>query len=178
MKKDIPAWAMRAVLPEDHNSALDLYRQDKMKIKWPDLNILKGWADRRGWPTPWIGFESAFIAKMLENRENFERAIRESGIEIQIPRQDWTLTVKKLRELDAMYEATEEMGALGRRPTDWGFLVDELREIRRAVEAGVTIRIEETQTVLNSWQSFYTWAHGRYHMLEDGYDSWIGDDNS
>jgi hypothetical protein len=45
-------------------------------------------------------------------------------------------------------------------------LVEELREIRRAGE-GKTLR---------SFQSFYDWAHGRYHALEDGYDSWIGDD--
>jgi hypothetical protein len=31
---------------------------------------------------------------------------------------------------------------------------------------------------LRTWQEFYNWAHGRYHMLEDGYDSWIGDDKS
>lgn len=30
---------------------------------------------------------------------------------------------------------------------------------------------------MRSWQQFYTWAHGRYHMLEDGYDTWIGDDS-
>lgn len=47
-------------------------------------------------------------------------------------------------------------------------------EICRVVEAGVVVEIDGT--TLNSWGSFYTWAHGRYHMLEDGYDSWIGDD--
>ncbi len=89
-----------------------------------------------------------------------------------------TLTIEKLKELDALYTETEDMGCLGRRPTRWGTLVEELREIRRVVEAGVNVRIEGTQTVLNTWQSFYDWAHGRYHTLEDGYDSWIGDDNS
>jgi hypothetical protein len=46
----------------------------------------------------------------------------------------------------------------------------------RLVEAGVLVKVEGTPTVLDSWQSFYAWAHGRYHMLEDGYDRWIGDD--
>jgi len=78
--------------------------------------------------------------------------------------------------LDALYEEREDMGGLGPRPTGWGWLVEELREIRRAVEAGVVVKVEETQTVLTTWQSFYDWAHGRYHMLEDGYDGWIGDD--
>jgi hypothetical protein len=89
-----------------------------------------------------------------------------------------TLTIEMLEELDALYKETEDMGGLGRRPTRWGTLVAELREIRRLVEAGVTVNVEGTQTVLTTWQSFYDWAHGRYHALEDGYDSWIGDDDS
>ena len=88
------------------------------------------------------------------------------------------LTIEMLKELDALYEESVDMGVLGRRPTRWGTLVEELRKIRRLVEAGVNVKIEGTQTVLNTWQSFYAWAHGRYHMLEDGYDNWIGDDNS
>ncbi len=60
-------------------------------------------------------------------------------------------------------------------PTSWGSLVEALRAIRRAVEAGVVVHIEGEQPLL-SWQHFYQWAHGRYHMLEDGYDTWIGDD--
>ncbi len=86
------------------------------------------------------------------------------------------ITVERLKELDALYDATEERGALGRRPTRWGDLVEALRGIRRTVEAGVLVKIEGTSTVLDSWQSFYAWAHGRYHALEDGYDRWIGDD--
>jgi hypothetical protein len=57
-------------------------------------------------------------------------------------------------------------------------LVSELCEIRRAVDVGVKVEIAGTDTVLRSWQGFYNWAHGRYHALEDGYDSWIGDDPS
>ncbi|MBX3278484.1 MAG: hypothetical protein KF868_10830 [Acidobacteria bacterium] len=89
-----------------------------------------------------------------------------------------TLTIEMLEELDALYEETEDMGVLGRRPARWGALVEELRKIRRLVEAGVNVKIEGTQTTLNTWQSFYDWAHGRYHALEDGYDSWMGDDDS
>lgn len=57
----------------------------------------------------------------------------------------------------------------------WGLLVEELREIRRAVEAGVAVQIEGGP-MLHTRNGFYTWAHGRYHMLEDGYDQWIGTD--
>ena len=72
-----------------------------------------------------------------------------------------------------MYAERGESG----RPSSWGILVEELREIRRAVEADIVIDIAG-ETKFRSFQGFYTWAHGRYHMLEDGYDSWIGDDNS
>ena len=88
-----------------------------------------------------------------------------------------TITVEMLKDLDALYEAAEDMGILGQRHTLWGVLVEELRKIRRLVEAGVTVKIEGTQTVLITWQGFYDWAHGRYHKLEDGYDRWIGDDS-
>jgi hypothetical protein len=86
------------------------------------------------------------------------------------------LSISKLKELDALYEETEDMRVLGRRPTGWGTLVEELREIRRLVEGGTKVRIEGTETVLRTWQGFYNWAHDRYHALEDGYDRWIGDD--
>ncbi|MFN0109255.1 MAG: hypothetical protein ACKVZH_10420 [Blastocatellia bacterium] len=88
-----------------------------------------------------------------------------------------TITIEMLKELDALYEETEDLGVLGRRPVHWGTLVEELRMIRRLVETGVKVKVEGTQTVLDTWQNFYAWAHGRYHALEDGYDSWIGDDN-
>jgi hypothetical protein len=96
--------------------------------------------------------------------------------EAKVNEKEVILTVERLKELDALYEETEERGALGHRPTRWGDLVAALRQIRRLVEAGVLVKIEGTPTVLNSWQSFYAWAHGRYHALEDGYDRWIGDD--
>ena len=47
-----------------------------------------------------------------------------------------TLTLERLKELDALYEATEDMGILGRRPIYWGILVEEMRQIRRQVEGG------------------------------------------
>lgn len=102
---------------------------------------------------------------------NFVQAISASGIELTIPRQAYTLSTERLTELDALYEARSSSG----RPVSWGGLVEELREIRRAVEAGVVIQVDGGPT-MQSWQDFYTWAHGRYHMLEDGADKWIGDD--
>lgn len=84
-----------------------------------------------------------------------------------------TISTEEINELDELYEARSPSG----RPTSWGALVEKLRTIRRTVEAGTVVVIEDGPT-LQDWQTFYAWAHGRYHMLEDGYDSWIGDDNS
>ena len=172
MTKNIPAWALRAAMSEDQGLAQEAHRQGKMQIKWPDGNALRTWAKQQGWPTPWFGFEEAFIAKMLETRENFELAIQKSGIEIHIPRKEYTISGEQVREMDELYEERSPTG----RPTSWGALVEELREIRRAVEAGVVVNIEGEKAI-RSWQGFYNWAHGRYHMLEDGYDKWIGNDS-
>jgi len=88
-----------------------------------------------------------------------------------------TITVEMLKDLDALYEDAEVITPTMQWHRLWGVLVEELRKIRRLVEAGVTVKIEGTQTVLITWQDFYEWAHGRYHKLEDGYDRWIGDDS-
>ena len=83
------------------------------------------------------------------------------------------ILTEALRTLDAMYAERSASG----RPTSWRALVEELRKIRRAIEAGAVVEIEGEGT-LRTWQEFYSWAHGRYHMLEDGCDPWIGDDSS
>jgi heme oxygenase len=83
------------------------------------------------------------------------------------------VSAEELRALDAMYAARSPSG----QPTRWRALVEELRQIRRVIEAGHVVQVEGEAT-LRTWQSFYTWAHGRYHMLEDGCDAWIGDDRS
>ena len=83
------------------------------------------------------------------------------------------ILTEALRTLDAMYAERSASG----RPTSWRALVEELRKIRRAIEAGAVVEVEGEGT-LRTWQEFYSWAHGRYHMLEDGCDLWIGDDHS
>jgi hypothetical protein len=87
------------------------------------------------------------------------------------------ITFEMLKELDALYEDHEVITGTMQVHRLLGVLVDELRKIRRLVEAGVVVKIEGTETVLKNWQDFYTWAHGRYYRLEDGYDKWIGDDS-
>ena len=83
------------------------------------------------------------------------------------------VSAEELNALDALYAARSPSG----HPTSWRVLVEELRQIRRAIEAGTVVQVEGVAT-LRTWQQFYDWAHGRYHMLEDGCDAWIGDDRS
>ncbi|MCB8944758.1 MAG: hypothetical protein H6658_13495 [Ardenticatenaceae bacterium] len=177
MKHNIPAWAKQKVTPKNHNylEVQQLHEQGRTQIQLPDLPKLKDWAKSQSWPTPWFGFQKAFIAKLFESDETFTLALNKSGINIHVPIKEHTLTLEMVKELDALYEEREDVGG---RPTQWGSLVSELREIRRLVEAGIKVNVEGTETVLTTWQGFYNWAHGRYHMLEDGYDSWIGDDDS
>jgi hypothetical protein len=168
----IPAWALRAATAEDHDVANEAHRHNRMNITWPNERALRIWAKQHGWSTPLFGFEEAFMTQMLETKAYFEQAIQESDVTLYLPLQEYTITDEKIRELDAFYAQRSSSG----RPTRWGTLVEELRAIRRAVEAGIVITIEGEQTI-QSWQQFYSWAHGRYHMLEDGYDTWIGDDS-
>lgn len=69
---------------------------------------------------------------------------------------EYLLTIDMLKELDALYEERVEMGILGRRPVHWGTLVEELRKIRRLVEAGVEVKIEGTPIVLTTWPKYRT----------------------
>ena len=168
-----PDWAMKSARIEDYDRACSLKDRTAPQISYPERKALRAWAKARNWPTPLFFFEDAFLKTLFETQENFRLALEDSVVEIRLPIKHYAFPAKELAELDAMYEAR---GADG-RPSEWGLLVTALREIRRAVEAGVTIEFEDG-VKLTSWSSFYTWAHGRYHMLEDGFDSWIGDDTS
>ena len=170
-KKELPAWALEAATTEDRERTDQARSQGTMQITWPGKEALRGWTRQHNWPTPWFGFEDKFLVTMLASDDNFALAVQECDVAIRIPARQITIADEKLREFDALYAERDENG----RPTGWGALVERLRDIRRAVEAGVVVVIDGRK--LRSWDSFYTWAHGRYHMLEDGYDSWIGDDN-
>jgi hypothetical protein len=172
MKPDLPAWALQPAAPADHALAVAAQQRGQLRVRWPESKALRAWAKRHGWPAPVFGFEDAFLGHMLLSPENFALALAESGLALQFPRRDYALPPEELAELDALYA---ERGSDG-RPSSWGSLVAALREIRRAVEAGVSVQVAGGPS-LTSWQGFYDWAHGRYHMLEDGYDDWIGHDD-
>ena len=91
---------------------------------------------------------------------------------------EYTITVEMLKGLDALYEDAEPYGPPpGQWHRMWGVLVEELREIRRLIQAEVTVKVEGTETVFTEWWDFYEWCHARSHKLEDGFDKLIGDDN-
>lgn len=173
MGASLPGWALRAVTPDDHGVALAAHRRGSLRVTWPDLTSVRGWARQQGWPVPWFGFERAFIAALFASPENFARAVATSGIVLQLPRQGYALPTEQLAAFDALYAAGSSHG----QAAGWGRLVEELRGVRRAVEAGVAVQIAGARS-LTTWQEFYGWAHGRYPLLEEGSDHWIGDDDS
>lgn len=154
----------RPATPADRAATAAAHAAGTMRTNWLAANDLKSWAKKQGWPTPWLNFETRFYETMLANDANFALAIAQSGLEINIPLAACTISADELQKLDEEYED----------PQAWRWLVESLREIRRAVEAGVVIHVEDT--TLTDFNSFYTWAHGRYHMLEEGADEWIGMD--
>jgi hypothetical protein len=162
--KPPPDWSYRSVKANEREAALQAHKADKMRTNWLEAEDLKGWARQQGWPTPWLTFESKFYETMFASDENFALAVTQSKLKISIPKNEHTITAAALEKYDAQYED----------PQMWRWLVEDLREVRRAVEAGVVIYVEDKK--LNSFDSFYTWAHGRYHALEDGADEWIGMD--
>lgn len=176
MARRIPGWLLVAATPQDRQRAAEAFSHGTWQLKWPDRESIRAWAKRQGWPPPGLLFDGGFLRKMLESDETFALALAKSGLEVRIPLQHYTVSEEQLEQFDAMYKETEDMGVLGLRPTRWGSLVEELRELRRAIEADVVVEIEGTN--YTEVGSFLSWAHRRYHMLEDGYDSWYGDDSS
>lgn len=173
---NIPKEAFESAGFEHRQRAIDAHQKGVMQVVWSDSNQLKIWVKKQGWRVPWFKFNKYFISKMLESDENFALVLKESKLEVIIPKEYYNISDRTLHKWDAMYEEREDMGILGMRPTRWGYLVESLREIRRIAEAGVIIQIEG-QNIQNVGE-FLTWVHSRYHGLEDGYDSWVGDDNS
>jgi hypothetical protein len=173
LMSDLPAWALTTAEPEDYAALACGRRPDPDMVRWPDLSKLKVWARQQRWPVPLFGFKRAFLDRMMESEDNFRRAVRHSGIAWTIPKSEHRLSAWELRDLDELYQEP----AADQRAGSWHALVVGLREIRRAIEAGVAIAIEDGPT-LRSWQAFYSWAHSRYPRLEEGCDHWIGDDAS
>lgn len=170
MIQNLPAWAMRKAGPEDRKDVQKAFDSGTAIVKWPDTDYLRSWARQHGWPAPIIGFRGKFTRKLLSADEYFYQALSGSGIEIRIPVRQHEISARQLRELDDLYRSQGEHGY----PDCWEMLVKSLREIRRVCDANIPVTVEGK--VLNA-RNFYSWAHGRYHAIEDGCDKWIGDDS-
>ncbi|MBP6471581.1 MAG: hypothetical protein KBE23_17130 [Chloroflexi bacterium] len=172
MTQNLPKWALTNATPQDHDRAVQAYNNGLLQIIWSKDKTQQAWAKKQGWRTSRFNFPKSFTQKMLENAETFALALNESGIELIMPITEFTFSDEQLQDLDALYQSRNENG----RPDSWGTLVEKLRGARRAVEAGVVVTIDGHK--FKNFGSFYSWVYERYHMLEDGYDSWVGDDNS
>ena len=176
MKIDLPRWAIKKASQNDYKFTETAYRNGSCRLIWPIGNTIRIWAKQQGWPTSWMFFKTRFIKKVFENESNFALALQQSGLIIMIPLESYQYPESELKIMDKWYNNRKDMDELGMRPIDWGFLVESLREIRRATEAGVKIDIDN-QT-LASTSDFFTWANSRYPLLAEGNDSWYGDDKS
>ncbi|MGB5058396.1 MAG: hypothetical protein WBO48_06875 [Candidatus Promineifilaceae bacterium] len=172
MTQNLPKWALTNATPQDRIRAVQAHQNGLLQIIWSKDKTQQAWAKKQGWRTSRFSFHESFIKKMLENDETFALALKESGIEVILPIKEYTFSTEQLQELDALYQARGENG----RPDSWGTLVEKLRGARRAVEAGVVVTIDDRP--FQQFSSFYSWVDERYHMLEDGYDSWVGNDKS
>ena len=75
---------------------------------------------------------------------------------------EYVITVEMLKEFDEMYEDAEDITPTHKWHRDWDILVEALRGIRRQIQAGVTVKVEGTETVFTEWWDFYEWCHARY----------------
>lgn len=171
MSVELPAWAMHRADAYDYAAVAAHHSKGSVRVHWPDLKHLRGWAKQQRWPVPMFGFQHSFLSTLLKSEANFMLAVRYSGISLNVPASTCVMPESELRELDELYhEPVAEQ-----RAGSWRALVIGLREVRHAIEAGVVLTIEGGPT-LRSWQAFYSWAHQRYPRLEEGTDSWIGSD--
>jgi hypothetical protein len=167
-KSLLPAWALRPIGVNDLAAAVAARDKDVLYSNYDRLHNPRQWAKSQGWPTGWLGrsyTEQDFAKTMLDRQDNYSLALAASGIELYVPVDRHAITQQELDEADASYESG-----------NFRWLVDFLRTVRRAVELGVVVEVDDNQ--LDTFASFYTWAHGRYYALEDDTNTaWIGDDS-
>lgn len=161
----VPGWAWRTATAADWQAVGGALQDGRARTNWYQVDDLRGWARAHRWPTPWFGFQDAFLRKMTESEDAFALVLAETRFEVQLLKPSYALPADEVQDLDALYEAR-----------DYRVLVEGLRDIRRAVEAGVVVEVDGRR--LTSFNTFYSWAHGRYYALEDDTGTgWIGDDS-
>jgi hypothetical protein len=160
---ELPTWAVKHADSQDWEAAKKAYDAGTAKIEIRNLASLSQWMKGKGWRRPWFFLQESFIRQLFANPENFRLALREYMAEIRIPKSNAVIPHQELKEMDESYDARS-----------WSYVVESLREIRRAIEAGVVIEVDGK--TLKTWNDWYSWAHSRYYMLEESSDKWIGDD--
>ncbi len=159
----IPSWALTKAGTEDRKAVKKAFEKKNAHFVFKDRKKLKPWMKSKKWRTSWLFPEQSFYRALFENDENFQTALSENVVEIFLPKSTYEIPDKEIQEIDQHYEQEE-----------WDWAVESLREIRRAIDAGVVIQIGDQE--FTSAGSFYTWAHKRYHILEEASDKWILDD--
>jgi hypothetical protein len=160
---ELPTWAVRKATSSDREEAAKAYKVGTAKINIRNDASVRSWMKDKGWKRSWLFLQESFIKQLFFSEENYRLALKDKVVEILIPKTMVTISEKRLNDIDQSYA-----------DRSFSYVVESLREMRRAVEAGVTIEVDGKE--LKSWNSWYTWAHARYHLLEEGSDEWIGDD--
>ena len=160
---NVPNWALTRARFEDRIKVKKAFEKRNAHFVFKDRKKLKSWMKSKKWRTSWLFPEKSFYQALLANDENFQTALSENVVEILVPKSTYKVPEKEIEKIDQYYEQEE-----------WDWAVECLREIRRAIDAGVVIKIGDQQ--FTTAGSFYTWAHKRYHILEEASDKWILDD--
>ncbi|MCB0689644.1 MAG: hypothetical protein KDC53_24055 [Saprospiraceae bacterium] len=134
-----------------------------VKIELLNDASLRSWMKGNGWKSSWIFLEESFKKQLLSEEWKYRQALEGGIVEIMIPKDKVNISGETLKDLDESYEERS-----------WSSLVESLRDMRRAVEAGVILEVEGKP--IKTWNAWYSWAHSRYPGLEEGSDLWIGDD--
>lgn len=159
----IPNWALRKAGPEDKALAEQAFKDARANLKLTDRTGMKTWMKSRGEKISWLRPSASFYKQLLASEESFREVLAIGVMEIWIPKYSYTVPEDFLATVDQLYAEK-----------DWNTAVEYLREIRRAIDLGVKVQIEDK--TFTSASTFYNWAHQRYHVLEEAADKWILDD--
>lgn len=158
---DLPNWALRPATANDREYAREARSKLSGTFEFTDRKGLRGWMKGKKWKASWLLLETSFFRNLFESDNNFQLALAEGIITIKLPKAAHQINKEHLDRLD------KEYGAGG-----YDFMVEPLREIRRALEAEVGIEIEGKK--MKSVSTFISWVNERYPLIEEGADEWFG----
>lgn len=156
----LPTWALEKAEPQDRDRARNAYQKKTGRFTITNRATLKDWMKAQAWKQSRFALEGSFYKQCFQDDDYFRTALEEQVVEMWIPKQSHQVSKTDLASMDKDYNDRE-----------WAAAVAQLKDIRRAIDAGVTIEVDG-QTFKSSG-SFYNWAHKRYHSLEEASDDWI-----